>query len=300
MPRNDYDQASRYAVKLDPPGFLGGALGLPEPAFVFEGWLDTRGVPFPGDYDRTGDTVARLADPSTNLVPWAVALEFQAEPDPVMFGRLMVYLGHLWLAIKPDPERGSRFRLGAVVVNLTGTGYATRRMEWPAAGLETTIAVRERNMEDESADEVLTGVAAGRWSRGLLPWIPLMTGGGDTGIIDRWKALADGEPDARRRSEYAGLAQVLANAAGRAAIWKNALRDWNMRQSEVVMEWREEGRADGRATSLLDVLEMRFGAVAPELAAAVHDTTDSAKLRRWIKLAVAATSLDEFRAAGGI
>jgi hypothetical protein len=59
-------------VKLDPAGFLGWALGLAATEFEFRGWLDTRGVPFPGELDRTGDTVVHLADPATNLVPWAL------------------------------------------------------------------------------------------------------------------------------------------------------------------------------------------------------------------------------------
>jgi hypothetical protein len=300
MAGNPFDKAARYAVKLDPAGFLGWALALAPEGFEFRGWLDTRGVPFPGELDRTGDLVAHLTDPATNLVPWAVPIEFQTEPDPLMFGRLLIYLGHLWIRLKPDPERGSRFRLGPVVVNLTGTGFASRRMEWQQAGFGTTVNVRERNMEDESADETLTGIAAGRWSRGLLPWIPLMTGGDDSGIIDRWKALADGEPDFRRRAEFSGLGKVMAEAAGRGAIWKNALRDWNVQQSEVVNEWKEEARADARAASLIDVLELRFGKLSPELTAAIHDTTASAKLREWIKLAVKVASIDEFRQTAGI
>jgi hypothetical protein len=300
MAGNPFDKAARYVVKLDAAGFLSWALNLAPEGFEFRGWLDTRGVPFPGELDRTGDLVAHLADPATNFVPWAVPIEFQTEPDPVMFGGLLIYLGHLWIRLMPDPERGSRFRLGPVVVNLTSTGFASRRMEWPQAGLETAVTVRERNMEDESADEVLTGIAAARWSRCLLPWIPLMTRGDETGIIDRWKVAADGEPDARRRSEFGGLAKVLSEAAGRGAIWKNALRDWNVQQSEAVMEWMEEGGANARAASLVDILTMRFGAPAPELTATIHDTTASAKLREWIKLAVKVASLDEFRHAAGI
>jgi hypothetical protein len=127
-----------------------------------------------------------------------------------------------------------------------------------------------------------------------------MTGGDDPGMIERWKALAEGEPDARRRSELAGLAKVLAGAPKRGAIWKNALREWNVHQSEAVMEWQEEAAANARAKSLLDILEMRFGTVSPELTATIHDTTTSTKLREWIKLAVKAASLDEFRQMAGI
>ncbi|MBY0522841.1 MAG: hypothetical protein K2R98_05565 [Gemmataceae bacterium] len=50
MARNRFDQASRYAAKLDPAGFIAWLLGgLPLP---FVSWMDTRTLPFPGDADR--------------------------------------------------------------------------------------------------------------------------------------------------------------------------------------------------------------------------------------------------------
>ena len=168
MPSGVYDQASRYAARIDPPGFLGWLLGLPAPAVAFRGWLDTRAVPFPGDPDRTNDTVARLDDPATHGVPWAVAIEWQARPDPDMFGRLAGYLSGLWLGLRPDDERGSRFQVGAAVVNLTGSGTSSREMRWPAAGLVTHLGVVERNLERELAADLLTGIESGQWSRSVL------------------------------------------------------------------------------------------------------------------------------------
>ena len=155
MPRNVFDQASRFAAQLDPDGFLAWALNLSAPQLRFRGWIDARDLPFPGNTDRTGDTVAHLEDLAAHGVPWAVAVEFQIEPDSLMFGRLLGYLSGIWLARKPDPEPGSRFRLGAVVVNLTGTGDASRDMRWPDAGLATQLRVAERNLASESADELL-------------------------------------------------------------------------------------------------------------------------------------------------
>jgi hypothetical protein len=104
---NDFDQASRFAVKLDATGFFAWALGLLNDAFVFREWLDTRNVVLPGEAERTGDTIARLEHPSGTEPPWAVAVEFQIEPDPLMFGRLLVYLGHLWTKVKSDEERAA-------------------------------------------------------------------------------------------------------------------------------------------------------------------------------------------------
>ena len=151
-----YDQASRLAARMDPAGFLGWLLGLPPAAFAFRGWVDTRGV------ERVGDTVARLDDPAGGP-PWAVAVEFQAAPDPVMFGRLLGYLSDIWTHLRPDPERGSRFEVGAAVVNLTGTGRASRRMEWPAAGLLTHLGVVERNLAGEMPIPPWDGLKPGNW-----------------------------------------------------------------------------------------------------------------------------------------
>ncbi|MBX9584701.1 MAG: hypothetical protein K2X87_30730 [Gemmataceae bacterium] len=172
MPPPHFDQASRLAARLDPTGFLGWLFDLHPAAVGFAGWLDTRGV------ERVGDTVARLDDPAGGGPPWAVAVEFQTEPDPTMFGRLLAYLSDIWTHLRPDPERGSRFEVGAAVVNLTGNGLASREMRRSAAGLVTHLGVVERNLSRENADNTMGRVEAGDWSRCVLPWVPLMAGGG--------------------------------------------------------------------------------------------------------------------------
>lgn len=304
MTGNPFDRAARYAAKLDPPGFLAWVLSLPGDAFAFGGWLDTRGVSFPGDSDRTGDTVARLDRPGGTDPPWAVAVEFQIEPDPLMFGRLVLYLGNLWASVKPDEGRGSRFEVGAVVVNLTGSGRASRRMEWPAAGLVTHLSAAERNLSGENADEILAGVEGAARSRALLPWVPLMTGGGEAGIIDRWKAAAESEPNYHRRVDLAWLARVFADAADRKPIWDKALEGWNVKESATVKEWIAEGKAEGAlaeaAAAVVAVLEARFGSAPGDLIEAVRRSTDLAVLRNWVALAARTPTLADFRAAANL
>jgi hypothetical protein len=308
VPKNVYDQASRYTAKLDPAGFLGWTLNLPADGFAYRGWLDTRGVPFPGGEERTGDTVARVDNSTTHGTPWIVAVEFQIEPDSLMFGRLLNYLSGLWLAVKPDPERGSRFSVGGVVVNLTGAGSASRDFAWPSAGLRTQLTIVERNLEREPAADLLGRIGTGERPRTLLPWIPLMTGADESAIVDRWKEEAEAEPDDRHRSDYAGLAKVFAEAAGRLDFWSDALKGWNMKQSQAVLEWLEEGRAEGRAeaelttrrASLSELLEARFGAVPTEVTDHIRVSTDIATLKRWLVAAGQANSLAEFRAAIGV
>lgn len=146
MSPNPFDQASRYLAKLEPPGLLGWLLRLPADQMRFRGWLDARRISFPGELDRTCDTVAVLEDAARGGVPWALPVEFQIEPDPLMFGRLLGYLGSLWVELKPSAERGDRFQVGAVVVNLTGRGNTAQTMDWPEAGLLTRLGVVERNL----------------------------------------------------------------------------------------------------------------------------------------------------------
>jgi hypothetical protein len=160
MAMNPFDQASRYAAKLDPPGFLEWLLPGLSAALTFHGWLDTRTLPFPGEPDRTGDTVARLCTNTDPRLWWALALEFQSEPHHEMFGRVLEYLGRAWRECRPTDERGSRFEVGAVVINLTGTGHTSRDMVPPGQpGVRTCLQVAERNLAAEDAAATL----AGRW-----------------------------------------------------------------------------------------------------------------------------------------
>ncbi len=112
----------------------------------FVRWIDTRRLPYPGQPDRTCDTVAHVERLDENHRPWAIVVEFNIEPDAVMFGRLLGYLGSLWIEEKPSNERGDRFEIGAVVVNLTGFGTGSRTSSWLSAVMESRLLVQERNL----------------------------------------------------------------------------------------------------------------------------------------------------------
>jgi hypothetical protein len=262
----------------------------------FRSWLDTRGVPFPGDPDRTRDTVGRLDDMAQHGVPWIVAVEFQSRPDPDMFGRLLNYLSGLWLETRPDVERGSRFELGSVVVNLTGQGTASRRMEWSKG--DTTLKFRpvERNLEHESADELLDGVESGRWSRCVLMWAPLMAGADNPALIERWKRLAELEPDSRRRADFAGLARVFAERAGRSDLWHENLRGWDVEESTVVNEWMAQWEAKGARNTVLRQGRKRFGPAPVAIEAAIRTITDPGRLEQIADRVLDATSWEDLLA----
>ncbi len=266
MPPNRFDQACRYAAKLDAVGFLCWLLRESAEELRFRTWLDTRTLPFPGDPERTCDTVAWLADADA-AIEWAVPVEFALEPSGEFFGRLLVYLGQLWLEKRPTTAGGERFSVGAVVVNLTGRGHASATMSLRRTGIRTSLEVVERNLCDEDAAGLLDAIADGRTSNCMLPWIPLMHGGDEAGIIQRWIELASQEADSRRRGDYGGLALVFAEAAKRLPVWKEALKEWNVIESQQVQEWIAMGEAKGEAkdgiVSLLEVLATLFPPGAP-------------------------------------
>ncbi len=287
---NPFDQAGRYLAKLEPALFLAWLLRLTPAQLRFRRWLNARRVRFPGEPDRTCDTVALLEDLGQGGLPWAVPIEFETRPRASMFGRLLGYLGALWLEMRPSRERGDRFQVGAVVVNLTGTGESSRQMSWPKAELLTHLGVVERNLSGYDAATVLADVAAGRAPAVVLPLIPLMQGGDESGNIATWLRLMSLQPQARR-AEYAGLTLVFAEAARRQGVWKKALAGWNMRQSKQVLEWQAEGRVE----SLLEVLESRFGELPEDLTSALRALTSVPRLKALAPLVGRSPSLDEFR-----
>jgi hypothetical protein len=121
-----------------------------------------------------------------------------------------------------------------------------------------------------------------------------MHGAGELGIIEQWKRVARRERDGRRRATYASLAQVFAEPAGRADIWRSALEGWEMWKSTVIQEWKAEMARD----MLLRFLEGRFTAPLPEeIVTAIAETTDPDILSRWAVAAGKADSLEAFRQA---
>src|SRR5262249_37386059 len=103
---NVYDQASRYLLRLGVAILLLWLLGLATDEVEFDDWLNTSNIPWPGQPDRTCDTVAYLRDRTDGGRPWAQVAEIQSEPDAEMFGRLLEYLGAIWRQRRPSGARG--------------------------------------------------------------------------------------------------------------------------------------------------------------------------------------------------
>lgn len=289
-----FDQATRYAAKLDPPGFLRWLLSDLAPALAFRGWLDTRTLPFPGEPDRTCDTVAELAQGTTSDPWWALVIEFQAEPDPDMLDRLLEYLARVRRELRHGVERRGKYAVVGALLNLTGPVQSdTLEMTLPGRlGVGLRLQVARRTMRAEDATGTLQGIAAGTVARCLLPWIPLMRSGAESSMIEEWKRLADAEPQSRWRVDYGALALVFADLANCRQVWRQALEGWNMRESQQVLEWQ----AETRRADLLRLLQLRFKMPVPgDLAAAVEVLNDMEELSRWFDAAATAASLDDFR-----
>jgi hypothetical protein len=281
MTVNRFDQASRYGAKLDAAGFLRWL--LQDSSLTFDGWLDTRSLPFPGEKDRTCDTVARLIDAAEPESPWAVPVEFQTQPDGAMFGRLLEYLGRLWRERRPD-GRARRYQVGAALVNLTGRRRtASRRMRLGQTRVLTRLSVVERNLARESAAATLAGIAGGTVACCIPPWIPLKRGGGGAAIITQWVQLAQAEPDSRLRADYGGLALVFAELTPSRQQWQQALQGWNVVESQQVLEWMAQGEAKGalriRRDDVRAVLEDRFGPLPASVIQQIEAVEDLVRLR---------------------
>lgn len=299
MIENPFDKACRCLLKQDPLAMLTWLLGLASGLFTFLRWIDARRLPFPGQPDRICDTVAHLERLDDNHRPWAVVVEFNILPESMMFGRMLAYLGLLWMEEKPSAERGDRFHLGAVQVNLTGKGACSRQYDWPDAGLQTNLQVRERNLSTLDAGEILQSIADGQAPRSVLPWIPLMQNGGESGIIERWKEIALAEPNSQYRAEFGPLALVFAEAADCWGAWKTALKEWNMIESKQVKEWqdqaRTEGKKEGQVELLLGFLKDKFGNLPPELPSHLKAIADPNVVGQLLFNAARVGSLDDFQ-----
>jgi len=299
MEDNPFDKACRVMTKWEPAVMLAYLLTLYESNFAFVRWLDARRLAFPGQPDRTCDTVAHVENLGENHLPWAIIVEFMIDPDALMFGRMLVYMGQLWIEEKPSTERGDRFQLGAVIVNLRGKGGASRHHAWPEAGMETQLRIREVNLSTISAADTLEQIAQGKQPRIILPWIPLMQGGGESDIIERWKELASSEPLSQRRAEFGALVQVFAEAADCEKPWEIALKEWNMIESKVVKGWQEEARQralrEKGLEDLIYILQEKFGNLPTEIPSHLQKIEDTNILRQLLGQAFRASNLDEFR-----
>jgi hypothetical protein len=296
-----FDQAARSTVKLDPPGFFRWLFKNNDGPMTFREWLDTRRLRLPGEPDLTGDAVADF-DTTEPGGRFALVLEAQTEPRNDIIEQLSLYA----IALRMELRRvggGKAYSVGAAVINLTGT-KSELSLDMPIPGVADHglfLRPMQRDLCEEDAAALLAEIAAGRATRALLPWIPLMRGGALPDIIAEWKVLAAAEPDGPLRSAYAVLALTFAELTRGLVEWQKGLEGWNMRESQTILgfkrEGKEEGRLEMRREAILELLQIRFLQVPQDIQAAVNGTNDFDTLRRWFQSAASLTSLDDFRVA---
>ena len=294
MPPNPFDQACRYLLRRC-PALLLWLLDATDDVVVFVRWLNTK-LTIPGFPERENDMIAHVRRQDQGGMPWAIPIEFQVEPDPLMFGRLLVCEGLIWLLEKPTEHPGDRFNLVGLVVNLTGIGASGQDMAW-TAGKGTSLQPIERNLAAVSgASDCPRSDRGGQGARAALALIPLMIGGGEPGIIQRWLEVAQPETDEHWRADFS-LARVFAGLTGFQEGWKIALEGFNVRQSVVVNDWKADAKIEEDIQGLLTA---RLGGVPADIAAKLAETRDLAVLQTWLILAGQAATLDDFRKQAGI
>ena len=298
MKDNDFDKAGRACLHLDPPGMLRWLMPKLSSACSFQRWADTRTIAFPGEPDRTLDTVAEVREAGLLLRWWLVVVELQSALNDEIFGRLLEYLGRLWRDLRPQHPPHQRYGVAAALINFTGKGKNSQDYRVPGTNARCCLRIEERNLAEFNAERTLRRIASGEWTRAILPFVPLMKGGAKERIIARWKQIAEGEPDGWRRDYYAGMALVFSDLTGCRPVWKRELEGWNVKRSEQVLEWQAEARVETRVEDILKVLRLRFGPDLPsEVEQHIRATMDGEKLDRWLEAAVKARTLNKFRQA---
>jgi hypothetical protein len=317
--KNVYDKASRYAAALNAVGFLSWLFGLKPSEFIFHCWHNTRSFVLPKHRDRTGDSVAEIAEVEVKGVRWLVPIEFQTTPDLDMPSRMLEYIAALMREIRKR-DSNIKYQYGAGLVNLEGHGESTFNMVWPNANLQMTMMYPERNLAEESADQLLKQIEAGQTARELLVWIPLLQGAGESSIIKRWKAQAELEPDYHKKGEFAALSLVFAGRTKHERIWTRELEDWNVEVSTIVESWiakgvakgeklgldkgkklgKKLGESSGRKKMFLEFLQDKFDDVPADLRSTILKTKSLDHLQEWSTALNKAQSLKEFRKATGL
>jgi hypothetical protein len=189
------------------------------------------------------------------------------------------------------------------VVNLTGSMESGELSIAPpdCGDLGLWAKMKPRNLSTMNAAAILADLAAGKLALCVLPWVSLMSGGGELATIEEWKRLALTEPEEEKRRAYAGLALVFADKAGCLNSWGKGLEGWNVERSQVVLEWERKAELRLKRADLLETVQLRFGQPAsPDIVQVVEGETNLDTLNTWFRCAVTAAKLADVRAALGL
>jgi len=298
-----FDQIARYLVKDEPGEFLQWVFPRLDPRLRFARWLDSQSTPRPGDPDRRCDTIAELTDTAGTSPPWLAVLELFTRPDPDALDRTIEYLGRFRRELRHGPYNRDRYLFAAAMIFLTDSSAETD-LDMTLPGQDDVFfrfGPRVVPMTGRDAIATLTAIRNNQCGRTLLPWIPLMQGGGTPEAITAWKELAEALPDRNRRLNFGAAAGTLAELGGCGAVWRQALEGWNVEEESRWLKELEakavaKAKTETKREDLLQVVRLRFpGKESPELLAAVERQTDNNELLRWLKVAVVASDIAQIQ-----
>lgn len=253
--------------------------------------------------ERVGDLVAVLRRTDQSGKEVFLITEIEGEPRRHAVKRLGVYTLLLSIEESTGPGPEDEPPVGSCLLNLTGRREpATVKLQVPGTTSQLTVGPLVVNLGSEDAARTLAAVREGTTARCILPWIPLMAGGGDRGLIEDWKKVAGEEPDAELRSAYGLIALVFAELTATFVSWQQALEGWEMKESQVLSKIKREGAIEAEIRTLrgavLEVLRVRLANPVPEaVRLAVEGTNDPEILRRWHHLALTTNTIREFGGA---
>ena len=257
-----YDQAARWAARADAASVPLRLLRDQGRAFAFREWLDTRTLPLPGGPDRTADLVAAIDDPAAPALPWLLVQEFQSEHDPGKLDTTLLEVATLRATARHGADRQGRYRAVAALVHLAEPcPEALLDMTLPS-GAGTRHQALVWNVRQDDAASTLGKVATGELSWGMLFWVPLMAGGGDGTVIQRWGEVVEKIVPDEARGPLLRIALVFAELSRRVPEWRRVMAGFTLTESAIVNEWKQEAwdEATLRATrkNLLALIDGRF------------------------------------------
>jgi hypothetical protein len=299
-----FDQTARLVTKTDGAAFFGWAFSCctPPPRITFLDWDDTRRLVSPGEPDRTNDLVALFRDEEhPGRQTWLVA-EIEEEPDPGILYRMAHYELLLAREVNPGCDRAGP-AVGSLVLNLTGS-LRSARLEWSWSGgaYGTRLAPFVVDVARQDAVATLERIERGEVGLTVLPFLALMDGGGTVEFIDRWKRVAEKEPDESRRKLYRDSAPIMAELTNQQVNWLRGTEGWMERKSQIIEGWKREGAEEGALLSMrravLRLIRVRLGEpVSESIRLAVEGTNDLPTLDLWLDAAGTASTLGELRQA---
>lgn len=226
-------------------------------------------------------------------------LEVEARARRTIRERLLEYVCRFLRKARDGLSLRERYLVAGAVIVLTGR-LRQAGLDMCLPGEDAALFWRPRVvcLERQPAEKTLDRIEAGELSRGVLPWVPLMAGGGEEANVKRWVRLAEHEPNEGLRRDWGGLVKVFADRVGCLGVWQKALEGWGMWKSQVIEEWRVDGRLEERRGNILRLLELRFpGQVTEAVSQRVSAVSEPKTLDGWFDLAATATAFDRVRDA---